>query len=414
MKKENTSIKYSMFWNSFGSMTYLLFQWIITVLITRILGFDDAGIFSLAMSITNIFACIALFGVRNFQVSDINAKYSDVTYLVCRYITCLSSIGICLIFVLSQPYSFKIGLCVMIYMIFRAAEAFVDVLHGVDQKFWRMDIVGKSFLLRGTLMLLSAFLIMYSTKNLLFTIAVMTISTILVIIFFDCSFSFKKIARDKKLNLNELKSLLIEAFPLSVYLIMLNTMGSIPRLFLERIAGSEKLGVYASIATPALIVQVSASFIFTPLIGLFAEYYNDNNKKKFVNLFYKVIAMILLISIVAIVATILLGDLGLKILYGETILEFSYLLLPVIMCTILTAFSWFLCMVLTVMREIKGLIFGCFLGLLCNGIGSPYFIKWYDMNGASYITIIGAVVQIAIFLVVIITKTRKKWPKVVD
>ena len=38
-------------------------------------GYHDAGILSIIISTTNLFYCIALFGVRNYQVSDVEENY---------------------------------------------------------------------------------------------------------------------------------------------------------------------------------------------------------------------------------------------------------------------------------------------------------------------------------------------------
>ena len=61
----------------------------------------------------------------------------------------------------------------------------------------------------------------------------------------------------------------------------------------------------------------------------------------------------LLISVLALGGGKIFGHWGLELLYGDEVAAHEDLLLPLIGCTILTAIVWFLCALLTVVREIK-------------------------------------------------------------
>ena len=71
--KEHT-LKSGMIWNALGNIIYLACQWLITILVANIGNFEDAGLLSIAMSVSATFQTFALFGIRNYQVSDINEK----------------------------------------------------------------------------------------------------------------------------------------------------------------------------------------------------------------------------------------------------------------------------------------------------------------------------------------------------
>ena len=129
-----------MLFNSVGSMFYLVCQWLTTVLVVQLSSYADAGNLSLAASITNVFYTISTFGIRIFQVSDIENKYSTSFYVTTRLVTCLASLVLCTGFVLlNASYSVEQMLCIIIYMAFRLSESFVDVLQGIQQKEQRMD-----------------------------------------------------------------------------------------------------------------------------------------------------------------------------------------------------------------------------------------------------------------------------------
>ena len=77
MEEKKLSIQSSIVWNSVGSIFYLGCQWLITVLVVRLSGVDEAGVLSLAMSVCNIWYCLSVYGMRNFQISDTENKYQQ-------------------------------------------------------------------------------------------------------------------------------------------------------------------------------------------------------------------------------------------------------------------------------------------------------------------------------------------------
>lgn len=147
------STRKNILWFSFGNIIYLGTQWLITVMVARYSGLNDAGILSLAMSISATFQTIAFFGMRNYQVSDIEGKYSNSLYIQSRFFTCFTALIFCWFFVLFNRYRLNQSIAILLFMCFRLSEAFSDVLHGILQKNNRLDLAGKGFFIKGFLFL---------------------------------------------------------------------------------------------------------------------------------------------------------------------------------------------------------------------------------------------------------------------
>ena len=378
------SVKENMIWNSIGSFLYLFSQWLLTIIIVHLSGYEDAGILSLAMSLTNMFYCIAIYGIRNYQVSDIKEKYTSDIYVTTRILTSGVAFFCCLIFVAVNGYPGKTFAAIIVYMVFKLSEAMVDVFHGIDQRLFRMDIIGKSFILRAVATFLAFTAGIYFTKSLVLAIIMMAVTAHLSVLFYDvprsCNLEKFRINCSKVPIIN----LLAECFPLVIYLFLSTTIGTIPRYFLEQFWGSEILGIYASIATPAVIVQVAASYLFNPFVTVFAEKYYSKDFNGFMQLFKKCMIGIILLSVVCLAGAKIFGDFGLKLLFGKSILEYSYLLIPVIICTILTALTWFLCTLLTVMHAFKGLLISNILAVGVCAVLSVVLIPKCIMDGVNY------------------------------
>ena len=394
MNTKKLSVQSSIIWNSIGSIIYLITQWLISVLVVRISGVEVAGNLTLAMSINNVFYSIAIQGIRNYQVSDVKEKYENGIYVGSRLISCSIAIFICVIYCLIIDYSSQQKACIIAYCLFKISEALYDVYAGICQKSWRMDYIGKSWMVKGIITLIAFLMGLLLTSNLFVAIICMTISSFVVIILYD-------IPRVKSLtNVNvelldkRIFLLMKECFPLFCYLILSTVISTIPRVFMERILGSYALGVYGSIAAPTLIVQMGASYVFNPFLTLFAEQYHLGRGKEFCNTLKKCVVAIGGLSIVSLIGGRILGRWGLMLLYGQEVAEYEYLLLPLILCTILTAMVWFLCALLTVVRDFRGLILSNLIAVIISCLCSKVFLNQFDIQGASIALILSLAIEI--------------------
>ena len=89
------------------------------------------------------------------------------------------------------------------------------------------------------------------------------------------------------------------------------------------------------------------------------------------------------IAVLGLVGGKILGYWGLKLLYGKEVASHNHLLVPLIICTILTAFSWLLCGVLTAIREFKGLVIGNMAAVIVSALLSFLLENSMGMQGAS-------------------------------
>lgn len=408
MEEKKVSIQKSIIWNSAGSMVYLITQWLISVLVVRLSGVETAGVLTLAMSVNNVFYSIAMQGIRNYQVSDMKEKYTSGIYVSSRLIICILSFLACGGYALIAGYSYGSSLCIVAYCLFKMAEAFYDVYAGICQKKWRMDWIGKSWLVKGVLSFAGFVVVLAVTQSLLAAILAMALVSWLVIFFYD-------IPRAKKLDtikihLKEKKNitLMAECFPLLCYQTMSSVIPTIPRLVMEKLLGGAALGIYGSVSAPTMIVQMGASYVFNPFITLFAEQYSSGNIRDFWKTFRKCMAAIALISVVALGGGKILGHWGLELLYGDEVAAHEDLLLPLIGCTILTAIVWFLCALLTVVREIKGLVICNVIILPVSYFGAYPLIRQFGMQGGSISLAMSYLIEIVALWIWLLRKVRQR------
>lgn len=384
------SLSHNLFWNSLGSFTYLFCQWAISSFLVLRVTKDPsvAGILTLAITITNIFYNVSCFNVRPYLVSDYKKVHKDEEYLAFRALTCIIGYVSCFIYILFFSYSFNQILCIMLYMLYKIGEAIVDVMHAFEQRKSRMDIGGRSLLLRGIVSLVSFYIALKYTNNISLSVLIMAACSFVCIMFYDVP-QAKSFVRFKfSFTFTKMKQMFFEFLPLTVASFLSTFASSFPKQMLDLLEGNAVLAIYGYVAAPTVIVQVAASYIFNPLLTIFADYLNKNDIAGFKKLVWKVLLVLVGISIVAVIGGDLVGTFGLRLLYGEQIASYSYLLVPIILFTSLSAFVGFLWNILIILRCLKPPLVVNAIGLVIVLAISYITIQEYSMDGVTYVLLI--------------------------
>ena len=393
MKKSNV------IWNTVGSVFYSACQWIITIIVVHVATYETAGHLSLAMTMSSSFSAISLFSMRNYQVSDVKEEFNTNQYVSSRIWTCLIAFLGCVVI---APFGHSLfqTLCIDAFMLIRVAEAIVDVMHGIDQKYEKYDFIGLSFIYRGVVTVGVFTLMLYFTNNLLLTLFVMAVINLLVAVFFDCKKTyglekFKVVLRERGIV-----TLLKKCFPLVIFTFFLSLENLIPKNVLESVYGATELGIYSSIASPTLVVQVFASVVFSPFLPMFSKIYYEGEFDKFRKLLHKTYFMLVALCVVVTVGALLLGRFGLTILFGEDILEHYYLFMPIVYCTLLTGMCWIISAIVILLRKIKELLIAIIIDFgICLAITYPVITR-FGKNGVSIVQLISLPILVVVMMAI--------------
>lgn len=405
MKEKSTLA--NIFYNSFGTMFYYGCQWLTTLLVVKLSGYADAGVYSIAMTFTAAFAILALYNTRQYQVADVSGEYNDRTYIRSRYLAMAIAFFICFIGLFFNDYTPYQWGAILLYMLFKCVEAWVDVYHGVDQKNGRMDFVCYSYIIRGILMLGGFCGLLYITKNLVFAIGGITFCTGLIAVFYDRRVAERFILKEERADSAALKKLMLAMIPLVIVAVTNNLSLSLPKYFLDRYYGETALGYYSSVATPSMIVQVGAQTVFIPLIRPLADRLKEDDKKGFLGILKTVAVVFAALSVLALLASAWLGEWFLTLIF-DNIEPYTYLFVPIIVTTLLISVNAALFPVCTVLKEIKGQLAVGLGGLLSSFVASVVCVKLFSMDGVVIALLITLGVQIIIELYCVY-RSMKKW-----
>ena len=386
MMEQTEHMRKNVLWNTCGSVFYSVCQWLLTAIVIRGASYEAGGILSLAMTTSSSFSAISLFSMRNYQVSDLKGEYSTDEYVGSRVITCIAAFFCCVVTAVYHN-SWEQMLCIDAFMLVRVAEGWVDVLHGVDQKYEKYDYIGKSYFLRGiiTLVIFSGGL--YFTGNLLLTLCVMALGNLAAALFYDTRKTgglekFTPVFRAK------VWKLLKTCLPIVVFTFLLSLENLIPKKVLEQQYGQAELGIYSAMANLAVVVQVFASVVFNPFLPRFTQIYFSGERERFRKALHSLYLVLIGMCVIVNLGVFIFGKLGLEILYGADILKYYDLFLPIVWCTIFTAVIWIISAILIALRKIGFLVAGMAVDfVLCLLLAEP-LIERYNKNGVSLVQII--------------------------
>jgi len=384
MKNKPLSLSANMMYNSLGSLFYLGCQWLVSVLVVRIAGYEAEGMLMLAISLTNMLFSVSTFGIRTYQVSDLENRFSATVYVTTRMITGFGALLLCVVYSWVTPgYTVREQTCIVLYMLFKLSESYVDVFQAIQQRAYRMDYIFRSFLLRGVLSLVGFLSVLYFTQDVLWSTGVMAALTMSVVWLIDMPTSRRQEPFGFHPRWRESCMLLKNCWPLMVTSFLSNAIVSIPRTVLENRMGSEALGIYGAVATPAVLVQTLCLLIYNPLVTPISKAYIQKERGKYALLVIRSAAAVAVAAACMMLGAAILGEWGLKLLFGEDILPYAYLLLPVLGATSLVALSWYLNMLLTVSRRLKTIMIAYLAAAAVAALVSSPAINAQGMQGVN-------------------------------
>ena len=408
MEEGSVSIKKNIVWNSIGTFVMFFCQWLMMVLVVRLSGYADSGILSLSVSCGNVFLIIAAFGVKTFQVSDIKYKYKDGEYLGAKILTILLTVIVGIIWMIFSGYEGIEKTSILLYMAYIIVYSYSDAVYGSLQKKWRLDIAGISMCIRNIAALLTFCLVLWFTKDIRIALVAILAASLAVLFLYDLPASKKVVEIRPQLSGKRIWILLWECFPFAIYTFLHTLILTVPKLAVRGFYDKEVLGIYSAVMAPVAVLQVAATFVINPLSTLLAARVEERDLKGLVKILGRCMLMLLGILAVGILAAVFLGKWGLRILYGESITDYAYLLIPMVIVSVMTALTILLGNLAVVLRDRAGANISAVCGLIAAFAASWFLIPALGMQGANLAFICALAVQDVILLAAAVKKLRKK------
>ena len=369
-------------WNSIGSFLQSAISPILLIVITRLNGVGDSGLFSFAMSLSVVFWAISLWGGRTYQVSDVKKEFSSGDYIVVRFISSLIVAVFSISFCILSGYDLIKTELIMVLVSFKILESIADSMYGVLQIHNKLYIVGISLTMKSVFGFMLFTLIDILTKNIIYGALSIFIVNIAVVIFYDIPWMkhVESVGLTKK---NIMQAGKIMKKTAEVFVVVFLTMFSlnIPRYFLDKYH-YDQIGYFGIMAMPITLLTLFISFVLQPNVVNLSELLKKKKIKEFTKIVSKIDFITFTLGILFIVSSYLIGVWVLNTVFGIDINNFRIDLTIMVIGAVANAFVSIYVNLLIILRRFKGQFYTLLVTNILAVILSIYLIDRLAMLGS--------------------------------
>ena len=369
-------------WNSIGSFLQSAISPILLIVITRLNGVGDSGLFSFAMSLSVVFWAISLWGGRTYQVSDVKKEFSSGDYIVVRFISSLIVAVFSISFCILSGYDLIKTELIMTLVLFKILESIADSMYGVLQIHNRLYIVGISLTMKSVFGFMLFTLVDILTKNIIYGALSIFIVNIVVVIFYDIPWMkhVESVGLTKK---NIMQAGKIMKKTAEVFVVVFLTMFSlnIPRYFLDKYH-YDQIGYFGIMAMPITLLTLFISFVLQPNVVNLSELLKKKKIKEFTKIVSKIDFITFTLGILFVVSSYLIGVWALNTVFGIDINNFRIDLTIMVIGAVANAFVSIYVNLLIILRRFKGQFYTLLVTNILAVILSIYLIDRLAMLGS--------------------------------
>lgn len=385
-------------WNSIGSFLQSAISPILLIVITRLNGVGDSGLFSFAMSLSVVFWAISLWGGRTYQVSDAKKEFSSGDYIVVRFISSLIVAVFSISFCILSGYDLIKTELIMVLVLFKILESIADSMYGVLQIHNRLYIVGISLTMKSVFGFMLFTLVDILTKNIIYGALSIFIVNIAVVIFYDIPWMkhVESVGLTKK---NIMQAGKIMKKTAEVFVVVFLTMFSlnIPRYFLDKYH-YDQIGYFGIMAMPITLLTLFISFVLQPNVVNLSELLKKKKIKEFTKIVSKIDFITVTLGILFVISSYLIGVWVLNAVFGIDINNFRIDLTIMVIGAVANAFVSIYVNLLIILRRFKGQFYTLLVTNILAVVLSIYLIDRLAMLGSVLVFMIISFLQAIILL----------------
>lgn len=403
----NKNTKKNTIWNIIGTTINAFSSLFFMIIVTRINGVFDAGVFTFAFSTATMFNIIGVYAGRIYQVTD-NDNNTNKDYFISRIISCGLMLIISLLFVKIRNYSGPKALIIITVCVWKLLEAMADVIYAYFQKDDELYKVGISLTIKNILGLIFFLIVDLLTKNVLFSCLTFVCIYIFILLFYDC----RKLKTIKILNeswnIKNVKKIYVNGFAtfcttfLTMYLINASKYS---------IDSDDIQAIFGIIIMPATVMILITQFVIHPFLLFINQKIKEKNYSDLSKIIIKMSIFIFIIGIIAVIGCHFVGIFIFKLIYGLNLEKYKICLDIILIGAIFYALTSIINTVLIAMRHTVIQMVVYIIISIFSLFSSYYLVMKKEIFGASINYLCVMVLSFFSFLIVYKSIVKKEVKK---
>lgn len=385
-------------WNMIGSMIYAAASMILTYMTIRVVGEKDGGIFAIALTLAQMFIYIAYYEMRNYEVTDVEQKYTFQDYHALKIINCVIMLGVTLMYCVIKQYSGYKFLIVFLVGVYRMLDGYADVYEAEFHARNRLDLAGKSMAFRTLLSVIVYFIILIVSKNLFWALIGAIISGMVGVWIFDIWIFDCVGVLGTRWEKQKITGILKDCFPLFLGMFLWTYLLSASRIAVDDVMTSEYQSYYQVLFLPVSVINLLAGFLIRPSLMRLTDLHAAGKRKEFWNDIFKMIIILAGFTAFCMLAAYICGIPVLNILVGCDLGKYRLLFVFLIFAGGFNAIAYLFYYVLTIFRNGKYILAGYISASVIAYIISPNLVARMGLWGAGISYLIPIICLILIFV----------------
>lgn len=393
--KDNDTAKNTFVWTVASGIVYSLQSLVFLMILTNLMEKSAAGLYSIGIMIANQMLTVGKFSVRNFQVSDINQKYSFDEYYTFRIFTCTVAMVITFGWILFGGYRGKEAIVIICMTVYKMAECMSDLFEGLYQQRFRFDISGKSQFAKDLLMIIIFVAMILLTRDVVIASIVLAVFSMLLVFIIDFPIAgyFAKIKWNFKWKTT--KELIIACASLFISTFLFVYIHNSPKYALTGINGDDSaiLADFNALFMPVFVVDLFAGFILRMWLTRMAVYHKDGDYRNFKKMVGCQVVIIMGITVIAMGVMYFFGGFILSLLYGIDLYGYKWTnLLLMFSGGLVAAYTLFENVIIIYRHQHMSIVINVVTAIVATFIVTP-LAKWGGIFGATVGYVIANVVR---------------------
>lgn len=401
--------KSEIIWNTLGSFVESLLSAVLLMFCTRLNGTEIAGMFSISFATATILNAIGDFGIRIYQVTDTNRKYKFGDYLLARVFVVITMVIIGILFVNISGYTAeKLWICIALIM-FKVIDNLSETYQGEFQLRNRLDLGGKSMVIRVSSSLIVFFITDVITKNVIFSCITFVLTNLTLFLLWDVRILSKFQKLEIKYDKNNIKEILLDCLPLAISTGLSLYIINATKYAIDNFGDYTMQTYFNVIYMPTFIINLVSAFVIKPFLKPFGDLWNSKEYLKFIKSISLIILILAGATICIDIACALLGVPVLSFIYGIDLSPYKMEMILLVISGFFYASATVMLYALSTIRKQKLTTIAYIITSVIALIASNICVNKWQMKGAivsNMITTVTLFVLLVIFFLYELKKSK--------
>lgn len=381
------SQKKNYFWNTLGVLLQNALSPILLLVVTRINGIFDSGLFSFAFAVALIFWAIGMWGGRTFQVSDLRREFSEHSYVTVRIVLGIGMTIVATLFCIVNHYSVLLSSTLITLVVFKAIESIADSVYGILQVKGRLYIAGISLTLKMIVGTIAFILIDFSTRNIFLSSLGVAIVNVAIFLTYDLyqtravGYFITHIFRAHREHIQKAVKIMRTCAPIAIVVFLSMFSLNIPRYFLS-IYHQSQLGYFGILAMPITVLGLLITFLLQPKIIHMTESFTAKNFKAFNGVVRTMSLSIVAAGILGLILSYFIGVPLLRLVFGVPFSAQKTALMIIVVGSIANGFVSLYMNIFIIIRHFKVLFYTLLITNCVLAIVSIPIVAEYGLVGS--------------------------------